>query len=58
MRYTLVDWEPWQSAGMHKLPVDHYVVYYAIDADSQTVAIIRIFYSGRDVKSIITADED
>lgn len=23
-RYALVDWEPWKSIGMHKVPVDSY----------------------------------
>lgn len=31
MRYALVDWEPWKSLEMHKVPVDNYVVYYTLD---------------------------
>lgn len=27
MRYSLVNWEPWQSMKMHKVPVDNYVIY-------------------------------
>lgn len=27
MRYAIVDWEPWQSMKMHKVPVDNFVVY-------------------------------
>lgn len=48
-RYSLVDWEPWKSMGMHKVPVDNFVVYYTVNADSRTVTVIRIFYGGRDV---------
>ena len=30
-RYSLVDWEPWKSMGMHKVPVDNFVVYYTVN---------------------------
>ncbi len=53
--FAIVDWEPWQSAGMHKLPIDNYVVYYLVDASILTVTIIRIFYAGRDVEGIINS---
>lgn len=49
-RYSLVDWEPWKSMGMHKVPVDNFVVYYTVDDDSHTVTVIRIFYGGREGK--------
>ena len=52
-RYEVVDWEPWISMGMRKVPVDNYVVYYMVDKGSRIVTIVRIFYSGRDVQSII-----
>ncbi|MCM1174423.1 MAG: type II toxin-antitoxin system RelE/ParE family toxin [Blautia sp.] len=29
-RYSIVDWEPWKSMGMHKVPVDNSVVYYTV----------------------------
>ncbi len=45
-RYSLVDWEPWKSMGMHKVPVDNFVVYYTVNDDSRTVTVIRIFYGG------------
>ncbi len=52
-RYALVDWEPWHSMGMHKLPVDNFVVYYLTDANAKVVTVARIFYGGRDIESII-----
>lgn len=55
-RYSLVDWEPWKSMGMHKVPVDNFVVYYTVNADSRTVAVIRIFYGGRDVANIVNTE--
>ena len=26
-RYSLVEWEPWRSMGMHKVPVENFVIY-------------------------------
>ena len=31
----------------------HYNVYYLVDKEKQTIEIVRIFYSGRDVENII-----
>ena len=56
-RYALVDWEPWKSMGMHKVPVDSFVVFYTVDSDSMTVAIIRIVYGGRDIESIAAKNQ-
>ena len=55
-RYALVDWEPWKSMGMHKLPVDNFVVFYTVDGDSMTVTVIRIVYGGRDIESLAATD--
>ncbi len=57
-RYSLVDWEPWKSMGMHKVPVDNFVVYYTVNEDSRTVTVIRIFYGGRDVANIVNAENE
>jgi len=53
-----VEWEPWQSMEMHRLPVDNFVVYYTVDDDTLIVTVIRIFYGGRDVEEIINAEKD
>lgn len=50
-RYATVDWEPWKSMGMHRVPVDNFVIYYAVDDSNRTVTVIRIFYGGRNVKN-------
>ena len=55
-RYAIVDWEPWRSMEMHRVPVDNFVVYYVIDDKSRTVTVIRIFYGGRDAEGIINAE--
>ena len=52
-RHPTVDWEPWMSMGVHKVPVDNYYVFYCVDEKMQTVTILRIFYAGRDIENII-----
>lgn len=56
MRYACVDWEPWKSMEMHKVPVDNYIVYYIVNTDFLTVTIVRIFYGGQDVENIIRSE--
>jgi toxin ParE1/3/4 len=50
MRYAIVDWEPWKSMQMHKLPIDNYIVFYLVDFNLYTVTIIRIMYGGQDIE--------
>ena len=52
-----VDWEPWASAGMHKLPVENYVVFYTIQEQPKTVSIYRILYGGRDLPAVAESAE-
>lgn len=56
-RYSIVDWEPWKSMKMYKVPVDNFVVYYTVNDSDSTVTVIRIFYGGRDVKNIINVEQ-
>ena len=51
-RNPIVDWEPWKSMEMHKIPVDNFTVFYTVDSDQFIVTIIRIVYSGRDISNI------
>lgn len=53
MRYSIVDWEPWQSMQMNKVPVDNYVIFYLVDSNNYTVAIIRIVYGGQDIEGSV-----
>lgn len=57
-RYTVVDWEPWKSMGMHRVPVDNFIVYYVVNNGSRTITVIRIFYGGRDIEEIIQAKRE
>ena len=52
-RYQLVAWEPWNQIGIRQIPVDHYIVYYRVDHKAQRVEVVRIFYGGQDIESII-----
>ena len=56
-RYAPVDWEPWLSMGMRKLPVNNFVVYYLVDQPKRLVSVVRIFYGGRDVEAIINKEK-
>ena len=56
-RYPIVEWEPWASMRMNKVPVGKYVVFYTVDSDSSVVSIIRIFYGGRNIEGIIQGNE-
>ena len=53
-RYEQVDWEPWKSIGMRKVPVNNFVVFYKVDLDAMTVTVLRIVYGGSDVRRIAT----
>lgn len=41
---------------MHKVPIDHFVVFYLVDTDMMTVTIIRVVYGGRDIRNIAESD--
>ena len=56
-RYSLVDWEPWKSIDMRKIPVSNYTVFYKVDSSELSVTIVRIIYSGRDIEYIINNTE-
>ena len=50
MRHRLYDDETWHSQGVRFFPVDNYLVFYLPDETKNTVYIVRIIYSGRDIK--------
>ena len=53
MRHSLVPWEPWYSMGIRKVSIDNYMAFYCVDKEKGVVTVIRIFYSGRNIKDII-----
>lgn len=50
MRHRLYEDEPWHSHGLRFFPVGNYLVFYVPDEKTMAVNIIRIMYSGRDVR--------
>lgn len=56
LRYEQVDWEPWHSMNVRKLPIDNFVAYYTVDEAIREVTILRIFYGGQNVKEIVSGD--
>lgn len=57
-RNPLVDWEPWKSMGMHKVPIDNFVIFYTVDESPPAVTVIRIVYGRRDIENIATDSEN
>jgi toxin ParE1/3/4 len=57
MRYGIVDWEPWKSMKMHKLPIDNYIVFYLADSNLHTVTIVRIVYGGQDIEGNVKSEQ-
>ena len=57
-RHSLVEWEPWTSMKIYKVPVDNYMIFYRVDEELSTVSIIRIFYSGRNIEDIVKHTND
>lgn len=53
LRYPIVDWEPWKSIEMHKLPIDNFIVFYIVSNEKYLVTIVRILYGGRDIKNSV-----
>ena len=51
-RYVLVEWEPWASMKMPRLPIDNYVVFYLVDEQAMAVKIVRIVYGGRNLEDL------
>lgn len=56
LRYSLVDWEPWRSKGVHKVSVNNFVVFYTANAETMVVTILRIIYGGRDIARLANED--
>lgn len=52
-RYAIVDWEPWKTMQMHKIPVDNYIIFYIINSDTMTVTIVRIVYGGQNIEGVL-----
>ena len=50
LRHRIYDEEPWQSQGLRFVPVNNYLVFYLPMEEKNSVSIVRIIYSGRDIR--------
>lgn len=48
-RYRKYESEPWQSRGLHIMPVDHFVVLYIPNEETKIVTVLRVMHARRDV---------
>lgn len=48
-RFRVYDQPKWRERNLRVMPVDHYLVFYIPDHDSETVTVLRILYGGRDI---------
>lgn len=47
-RIKTVEEQPWKKAGIRRIQVKHYYIYFLVDDDEMTVKIIAVIYVGRD----------
>ena len=47
-RVKTIDEEPWGSAGVRKIRVKNYYIYFMIDEEEKAVKIIAVIYIRRD----------
>ena len=52
-RGTLLPDEPWRSRGLRRLIVDNYIIIYEILDTTDTVAVIAILYSRRNIGDVL-----
>lgn len=48
-KYHRYETEPWRSRGLRVFPVDHYLVFYIPNMETEVVTVIRVMHGGRDV---------
>ncbi len=52
-RFAVLEFEPFLSPGVRKMPVDNFLVFYQVNESSKSVTVIRIFYGGRDIEKLL-----
>ena len=53
LRYAAVREEPYRTAGVRRMPVENYSVFYLADEASRTVHVIRVLYSRREWQNLL-----
>ena len=52
-RVALTEEEPWHSAGIRKLSVKNYLVYFWVDEEQKKVQITAVVYGRRDQRAAL-----
>jgi plasmid stabilization system protein ParE len=47
-RHSLVDEEPWRSAGVRRVIVKHFLIYFWVDEENKKVQVTGVIYEKRD----------
>jgi len=47
-RIALTEEEPWHSYGVHKMPVENFLIYFWIDEEHHNVQITSVIYARRE----------
>ena len=53
-RIRTFDEQPWKDAGVRKIRVKNYYIYFVISEEVKTVKIMAVIYIGRDQKKQMT----
>lgn len=57
LRHESVTSDRLRNAGMRKVPVNNYVVFYSVDELNHIVNVVRVFYHGMNLDHIINSDK-
>ena len=57
-KYKIYEKEPWKSRNLRYFSVNNYTVFYLPKKETENVTIVRIIYSGRDLKRQLKETED
>ena len=52
-RVALTEEEPWHSAGIRKLSIKNYLVYFWVNEDQKQVQITAVVYGRRDQRNVL-----
>lgn len=56
-RIKMVDEQPWKDAGVRKIRVKNYYIYFVISEGDRAVKIMAVIYVGRDQEKQMTERE-
>ena len=52
-RFPLYQEEPWLSLGIRRMNIDNYAVFYLIDDSSNSVSVVSVIYSRRNIPGVL-----